>query len=80
MTKQLRELEEEGLVQRTVYPVVPPMVEYALTEEARSMEPLLIGLSNWGEQWLARRGIVLPDLKDAQEEPSSATPPAPSEA
>ncbi|WP_063997318.1 winged helix-turn-helix transcriptional regulator [Streptomyces phaeochromogenes] len=80
LTKQLRELEEDGLVQRTVYPVVPPKVEYALTEEARSMEPLLIGLSNWGEQWLARRGIVLLDPKDTQEKPSSATPPTPSEA
>ncbi|MEU9191078.1 winged helix-turn-helix transcriptional regulator [Streptomyces sp. NPDC051064] len=80
MTKQLRELEQDGLVQRTVYPVVPPKVEYALTEEARSMEPLLLGLNNWGEQWLARRGIVLPDPKDAQEKPSTATPPAPPEA
>ncbi|MFI0821936.1 winged helix-turn-helix transcriptional regulator [Streptomyces sp. NPDC021098] len=60
LTRQLRELEEDGLVERTVYPVVPPRVEYSLTEEARSLEPLLLGLNEWGEQWLSRRGITLP--------------------
>lgn len=54
LAKQLRELEEDGLVQRTVYPVVPPKVEYTLTEEALSLATLLLGLSNWGDQWLER--------------------------
>ncbi|PZU01556.1 MAG: HxlR family transcriptional regulator [Gordonia sp. (in: high G+C Gram-positive bacteria)] len=58
LTKQLRELEEDGLVLRTVYPVVPPKVEYSLTEEARSLAPLLLQLNEWGEQWLARRSIL----------------------
>lgn len=57
LTKQLRELEADGLVIRTVYPVVPPKVEYSLTDEARELEPLLHGLSQWGERWMARRGI-----------------------
>ena len=57
LTKQLRELEADGLVIRTVYPVVPPKVEYSLTEEAKELEPLLHGLSDWGERWMARRGI-----------------------
>jgi|TARA_A100000171_G_C2134125_1_gene148844 DNA-binding HxlR family transcriptional regulator len=57
LTKQLRELEADGLVIRTVYPVVPPKVEYSLTEEAKGLEPLLHGLSDWGERWMARRGI-----------------------
>jgi DNA-binding HxlR family transcriptional regulator len=57
LTKQLRELEEDGLVLRTVYPVVPPKVEYSLTDEARTLAPLLVELSNWGGQWLSRRGI-----------------------
>jgi len=57
LAKQLRELEEDGLVTRTVYPVVPPKVEYSLTEEALTLAPLLIGLSDWGGQWLERRGI-----------------------
>lgn len=57
LTKQLRELEEDGLVTRTVYPVVPPKVEYSLTEEAQSLVPLLLDLNEWGEQRLAKRGI-----------------------
>lgn len=57
LTRQLRELEEDGLVLRTVYPVVPPRVEYSLTDEARSLEPLLRALNAWGEEWLIRHGI-----------------------
>lgn len=58
LVKQLRELEEDGLVERTVYPVVPPKVEYALTEEALTLAPLLRALDSWGEGWLERRGII----------------------
>jgi len=57
LIKQLRELEEDGLVTRTVYPVVPPKVEYALSDEGRSLKPFLLGLSERGEKWLARRGM-----------------------
>ena len=47
---QLRELEKDGLVKRTVYPQVPPKVEYELTETGLSMRPLLYSLSEWGNQ------------------------------
>lgn len=47
LTLQLRELERDGLVQRTVYPEVPPRVEYAATETARKLEPVLRGLGQW---------------------------------
>lgn len=57
LVKQLRELEEDGLVTRTVFPVVPPRVEYALSDEGRSLEPFLLGLSTWGAGWLAARGM-----------------------
>ena len=50
LTKQLRELESVGLVKRTVYPVVPPKVEYELTERGMTLEPVLLGLRAWGEQ------------------------------
>ena len=49
LTKQLRELEETGLVKRIVYAEVPPRVEYELTQEGRSLEPLLVLLKEWGE-------------------------------
>jgi len=49
LTKQLRELESAGLVHREVYPVVPPKVEYSLTEKGRTLEPILMSLKAWGE-------------------------------
>ena len=52
LTKQLRELERDGLVVRTVYPVVPPHVEYSLSEKGRTLEPILLALRDWGEGYL----------------------------
>ena len=49
LTKQLRELEASGLVNRIVYAEVPPRVEYELTEEGMSLKPILHSLKEWGE-------------------------------
>jgi len=54
LTKQLRELEENGLVVRTVYAEVPPRVEYSLSEEGRSLERVILALKRWGEARLRR--------------------------
>lgn len=59
LIKQLRELEEDGLVERTVYAVVPPRVEYSITAEGRSLEPVLLGLRDWGHGWLTRRNMTV---------------------
>ncbi|MEL6336435.1 MAG: helix-turn-helix domain-containing protein [Pseudomonadota bacterium] len=48
LTKQLRELEADGIVARKVYAVVPPRVEYALTEKGRALEPAILALRAWG--------------------------------
>lgn len=48
LTLQLRELEADGFVLRTVYPVVPPHVEYALTPFGRTLEPVLRAMREWG--------------------------------
>ena len=53
MTLQLRELEEDGIITRTVYAEVPPKVEYALTEQGRSLEPVLLSMRDWGMKFQA---------------------------
>jgi DNA-binding HxlR family transcriptional regulator len=52
LTKQLRELERDGLIHRKVYPQVPPKVEYSLTELGRSLEEILNIMHAWGERYL----------------------------
>jgi DNA-binding HxlR family transcriptional regulator len=54
LTNQLRELETDGLIVRTVYAEVPPKVEYALSELGRSMTPILHALKAWGDANLFR--------------------------
>lgn len=48
LTSQLKELEEEGLVSREEYQVVPPKVVYAMTEYGMTLEPILTTLHSWG--------------------------------
>jgi DNA-binding HxlR family transcriptional regulator len=54
LTLQLRELEADGLVKRTVFPEVPPHVEYELTAFGRSLEDVLLGLAEWGRKYQRR--------------------------
>lgn len=49
LTKCLRELETDGLVARTVYPTIPPAVEYALTERGKTLIPALESIYNWAD-------------------------------
>lgn len=51
LTQQLRELEEAGLVTRTVHPVVPPHVDYDLTDLGRSTVPAIEVLRQWGTKY-----------------------------
>ncbi|WP_092533812.1 winged helix-turn-helix transcriptional regulator [Amycolatopsis arida] len=53
LTRQLRELEADGLLLRTIYPEVPPRVEYSLTEAGASLRPLATQLEEWGH-WYRR--------------------------
>ena len=50
LTKQLRELEQDGIIGRKVYPVVPPKVEYHLTDLGNTILPLVDEMWNWGKE------------------------------
>jgi len=56
-TQQLRELENDGLLERTVYPVVPPKVEYSLTAKGKSLYPILEAMFTWGTTELKESGL-----------------------
>lgn len=51
LTDSLRSLENDGIITRTVYPEVPPRVEYALSDIGESMRPILTSMKEWGENY-----------------------------
>lgn len=52
LTQQLRELEIQHLIHREVYAVIPPKVEYSLTETGKSLIPILVAMRDWGADYL----------------------------
>lgn len=52
LAQQLRELEKDGLINRTVYPIVPPKTEYSLTVFGKTLAPILDEMCKWGEDYL----------------------------
>ncbi|CAH0197256.1 winged helix-turn-helix transcriptional regulator [Priestia megaterium] len=64
LVNQLRELEEDLIVNRKVYPVVPPKVEYSLTKEGESLMPILTAMYDWGKNY---RDTVLPNQEQKAE-------------
>ena len=55
LTDSLRSMEADGLITRTVYPEVPPRVEYALSDLGRSLQPILDAMRAWGEEYRAAK-------------------------
>jgi DNA-binding HxlR family transcriptional regulator len=53
LTQQLRELEEDGVVSRTIFPEIPPRVEYELTEFGKTLDCVLQAMGMWGDQYHA---------------------------
>lgn len=56
LTQQLREMEGYGIIRRTVYPQVPPKVEYSLTPLGESLKPILDVMHQWGERHHVENG------------------------
>ena len=54
LTDSLRAMEEDGIVTRTVYPEIPPRVEYALSPLGESMRPILDAMEEWGREYKKR--------------------------
>jgi DNA-binding HxlR family transcriptional regulator len=52
LTRQLRELENDGVINRKIYPEIPPKVEYSLTDLGRLLEPILLSLEGWGVKYV----------------------------
>ena len=59
LTQQLRELERDNLITRTVYPVVPPKVEYRLSDLGESIKPILDAMYSWGADYMKDNGIAV---------------------
>ena len=57
LTQQLRELEAQQLIHREVFPVIPPKVEYSLTEQGRSLLPILVAMRDWGANYLRSKNM-----------------------
>lgn len=57
LTQQLRELEAQKLISREVFPVIPPKVEYSLTETGRSLMPILTAMRDWGAEYLRGKDV-----------------------
>jgi len=57
LTQQLRELEAQKLVHREVFPVIPPKVEYSLTELGKSLLPILVAMRDWGAGYLRSKNV-----------------------
>lgn len=59
LTQQLRELEADELLTRKVYPVVPPKVEYSLTDLGLSLKPILFAMYDWGAGYMRDSGLEI---------------------
>ena len=64
LTDSLRSMEADGIITRTVYPEVPPRVEYALSELGESMRPILHSMQTWGENYKEQRERELEEVAD----------------
>ena len=65
LTDSLRSLEEDGIIVRTVYPEVPPRVEYTLTKTGESLRPVIAAMFDWGMDYKRKNGSPANALVEA---------------
>jgi DNA-binding HxlR family transcriptional regulator len=68
LTQQLRELERDQLISRTVYATVPPKVEYALSEFGQTLRPVLEATAQWGQRHKQQIITILREQETAQQD------------
>lgn len=56
LSQQLKSLEQQGIINRKLYPVVPPKTEYSLTDRGESLAPIILSMYQWGEQVFKQHG------------------------
>ena len=61
LTQQLRELENDELIKRTVYPQVPPKVEYSLSDYGKTLMPVMESMAEWGFMHMERSSLMIGD-------------------
>ncbi|MRX74195.1 HxlR family transcriptional regulator [Bacillus lacus] len=69
LVNQLRELEEDSIVRRKVYPVVPPKVEYSLTEQGKTLMPILDAMYLWGKEYMETAKVDVTVAENSVPEP-----------
>lgn len=65
LTQQLRELEEDGIISRHVFPVIPPHVEYKITPLGKTLQPIIFAMGEWGNKHALRKSRRSPAKKTA---------------
>lgn len=58
LSDRLRELEQEGIIERNVYPQIPVRVEYRLTAKGRDLKPVVDAIHGWAQQWIPLPGLA----------------------
>jgi DNA-binding HxlR family transcriptional regulator len=66
LTQQLRQMEDDNLVKRKIYPEVPPRVEYSLTDIGKSLSPILDAMHKWGSRYKQVNGVKPRERKTAK--------------
>ncbi len=64
LTSQLRELEQNDIIERKVYPQIPPKVEYSMTAYGESLKPILDAMHNWGKNHIEHLDNTFPQTQE----------------